>query len=424
MQMPSMQNRIVFFIPVLIFLHAAWIYTINIPFWDDYSVVLLPAIKMHEALERGDMESFIGWLFQPNAGHLPMLTHAIAWLQVQAFGGIDFRWSTIIGDIGIVLTVAVLTRYFIKTLQVDFYTVIPVPFLLLAFTHWESMDFMVPAWQFYWGSTLLPVLVFIAVTEGYWICAGLAFASALFLSSGALGLCPLVIAYGLWRKQWRGCLVFTIICGLNLLIYFYYLPPASVEKGMPDVATAAIFILSFLGSAIPNPSGHLYPLMFFHVVLGIAVFVAGVFLVWKSEKGDALKLTFVYMVMLALMALAARGYSVTTQIPSRYAVFSLLAIVCIYGLWVSHLANSSKEATRTSVTAVMVASMVLWVYSAYSCRQLLEMNNASRIVATQSYLRGNEEVLASLLWDKNFGQDMLYYAKRYGIYDLADSGIR
>lgn len=422
--MALIQHRIIFLLPCLIFLHAAWIYTLNIPFWDDYSVVLLPMVMMHEAMARGDIKACVDWLFHPNAGHLPMLTHAIAWVQVQWFGGINFRWSTIVGDLGLVLTVIVLARYFMKNLQLDLPAVIPLPFLLLALVHWECMDFMVPAWQFYWGSCLFPLLMLMAVTEYRWLRAALAFIAALFLSSGTLALYPIAVVYAVLHKQWRGLLLFGVTTGLALLVYFHYLPPASVDKGLPDVSTTLIFILSFMGSAIPNPSGHLYPLMFFHILLGIAVLVLGIFLLWRETKADLLKLLFIYIVALAVMALVARGYSVNTQIPSRYAVFSLWALVCLYGLLLMLLKAGSIVVMNRCVTTMTVIAMFFWVYSAYSCRQILEMNQASRIVATQSYLRGNKEVLASVLWDKDFGEDMLQRARQHGIYDMKNSGIR
>jgi hypothetical protein len=119
-------------------------------------------------------------ILKPNAGHIPAITRIISILQVKYLGGINFRGSLFAANFGWLLTAIMLIVYFRRTLSLSWLALLPVPFLLLNINHWESMDFITPAWQMYWGSAFFPALFFIAVVEKRMTVAVFAFTFSLF----------------------------------------------------------------------------------------------------------------------------------------------------------------------------------------------------------------------------------------------------
>ena len=257
-----------FFCPFAIYIGIVNHYFVNIPYLDDFSVVLDP---INMALGASDLCTKIRAIFLPNAGHLPVITRLISLLQVEYLGGINFRQSLFFANAGWMLTTIILIIYFRYSLTLSWLALLPIPFFMLNINHWEAMDFVTPAWQMYWGSILFPVLLFIALIKQKITPAIYAFTCAIFLSSGGLPLYPIAIFYCLAQKRLADAASFALRAAIPLLFFFYFNPPAnSVEKSLNILLTIK-YIPAFMGNLVSNGKWDMSNIAWLHITLGSAL---------------------------------------------------------------------------------------------------------------------------------------------------------
>ncbi len=401
-------------LPFLTYLVVINRYFVNVPYWDDFSVVLAQVNKVFATYNLGDQ---IQAIFTPNAGHLPAITRLISILQVKYLGGIDFKASLIAANMGWLLTTALLLFYFRRTLSLSWIALLPIPFLMLNINHWEAMDFITPAWQMYWGSAFFPALCFIAIVEKRVTIAIYAFVGALFLSSGALPLYPLVIGYCLVRRRWQDTVDFALRAGMPLLIFFYFNPPSGSASKAPDLILMLKYIPAFMGNLVSTGTWDMTPIAWIQIPLGIIIIGLGARVLLKSSNGDLSKLIFIYVMILGGMAAYLRGEGFA-YIVSRYALFASLAATCLYAVYAKDIQGVSKNAKWFFPAASAIAAL-LWVHSMYICRTPLQLNMNQHLNGIEAYLNPTEpaENYLPLVWDIAYGRPVMDEAKTWGVYN-------
>jgi len=411
-------------IPCGIFLWIVFRQIQNLPYYDDFSVVLMPLNWLLERIERRP-QAFWNYLQRPNAGHIPLITHWLAWCQVKWLGAVNFRWSTIAGDSGLILTVIALGIYLNWKKYLTIWQLVPVPFFLTGLAHWEAMDFMVPAWQFYWGALLLPVLSLMAAVEGYCVIASLCFAAALFLTSSAVALFPIVLAGYFLQKKWKEMIRFLLVAGI-VMLYFFYLAMdrllgkelPGMETGLPGVDFVFGYVLAFLGNIVSNGEWDLRSYMNLHRVLGGLILAGSGLLLWAARIPMLLKSIILYVLMLAIMAAVVRGGALDF-VPSRYALLALLGMSCLYAGGIVYLKADQPIITQGYFAITLFLSVCLWAVNSYRGFNALVENRSARGEAAAAYQRTRDAVhLDMLLWDREFGVTQLELAKQQGVYDI------
>lgn len=395
-------------LPFLAYAATVWHFAVDVPFWDDYSVILMP---LNAALAADSPAGALAALLQPNAGHLPFLTRAVSLLQV-ATGGINFRQSVLAANAGWLLATALLLWHGRRSLQLPWPALLPIPYLLLAITHWEALDFTTPAWQMYWGSGLLPLLSLLALTARRGVLAALAFGAALFCSAGSLALYPLGLGYCLWRRAGRTGVAFGLLGGLFLAAFLACNPPQA--HSLPDVASVLRYIPAFMGNVVATGSWYLVDYAWLHWPLGLLVIAAGVACVLRETAPDSSKLVFLYVLALAGMAIYLRG-DVYAYVVSRYSLFALLALAALYLAFLQQ-AWARGEPRRQALSAIAtVLAAGLWLHSYSTCLGILAANRNDRLQAAQRY--ADQQVLGTMIWDNALGREILDTARARGVYD-------
>ena len=276
-------------IPFFVYVAVICSYALNLPFWDDFTVLLRP---IAEILSTGNKGEQIFAAFRYSGGHIPLITRAIAFVQVETYGVIDFRKLVIWGNLGWPATTVMLLVYFHKKLQLKLPNLLPIPFLMLNINHWESMDFATPAWQMYWGSAFFPVLCLIALAERKMAICAAAFIAALYLSSGALALYPLIILFCCFHKRWENALNFVVSSAIPLLLFFFFNPPSNNANALPPVIGGLRYLLSFMGNLVSVGVWDLTPLSWIQIPLGALVLLAGTYMIFRIQTDHATKMIF------------------------------------------------------------------------------------------------------------------------------------
>ncbi len=384
---------------------TVWKYSVNVPFWDDFSVILKPVTA---AFTADTLREQILILLAPSNGHLPLLTRLVTVAQVEFFGAINFRFSIFAANSGWLLTVLLLLWYARKQWTLSWFALLPVPFVLFSITHWEVLDFTTPAWQMYWGSALLPLVCLIAAVHRRWLLAAISFTAALFFSSGALALLPLVTVYGLYRRRWRETIFFVLASIFATVIFLYFNPPESVI--LPSFLVVLKFIPAFMGNIISNGKWDLHSMQWIHFVTGISVILSGCFVLLRLHNVDLAKLLFIYVLVLACMAVYLRG-GINPDMAPRYSLFALLAVAGLYCAF----AQAWQSARTDCIAGCIAVAAALWLHSYYSCLQLLNYDHNVRPHFLQQYLLGGD--LDKLLWDSAYGREALEESTAAGTYN-------
>jgi len=214
-------------LPAVFYLHIVNANSFNIPYWYDHKKIMMP---LNRIMETPHTKIAARYFLEPSTSHIPLVTRAVAWLQIKLTGQMNFRWGVILGNLGLVFSVYLLVLYLNIRQKFPLDTLLPIPFFLFSISHWAAMHFMTTAWQFYWGSMLFPLLVIVAILEQRFILASLAFAAAIFTSSGSLALYPLVMLFCLANKRWRMATSFGLMAGVFFVLFY------TLEQRDPSIA--------------------------------------------------------------------------------------------------------------------------------------------------------------------------------------------
>lgn len=396
-------------LPFVSYIWAVWQYSVNVPNWDDFSVILKPVTA---AITADTWREQVAILSAPSNGHVPLLTRLVAMGQVIFSGAINFRHSILAANAGWLLTALLLLWHGRRYWQLSWPALLPVPFVLLAITHWEAMDFATPAWQMYWGSALLPLVCLHAATRKRWLFAVTCCSAALFFSSGSLALFLLVPAYLVYRRCWREAICFGLLGGPVIVFFLYLNPPDMQLVTAPSVGVVLEYIPAFMGNVVSPGSWNLEQFIWLHWSAGICVILAGVYVLFRLRDVDLSKLVFLYVLLLACMAVYLRGGS-NPDVAPRYSLFALLAVACLY----CALARGWQSANKRGIAVCIAVAAGLWGHSYYSCLKLLSYDHNVRLRFIQQYLLGGD--LEKLLWDPAYGRTALEESTAAGTYDPA-----
>jgi hypothetical protein len=410
-------------LPAVFYLHIVNANSFNIPYWDDHRNILM---FLNRVTAAPSLRTAADAWIQPTASHIPLVTRSVAWLQVKLTGHMNFRWGVILGNLGLVASVYLLVLYLHIRQHFPLDTLLPIPFFLFSISHWASMHFMDPAWQFYWGSTLFPLLVLIAILEQRYILASLAFAAAIFTSSGSLALYPLVMLFCLANKRWRMATGFGLVAGVFLFVF------TLLEQRDPGVSESRIlqfnswqfckYVADFIGSLIPDTNWNSQYIQAEHYVAGFIIIASGVYGIWKIKGAALLKLVFVYTLILACMAFYLR-VKTNHFIPSRYSLFSLMAAMSVCMMFIRHWISRNDQWIAFKTKLITLVSILIWAFSINQCEVALLHVKMAKFQAVQRYLAsGDRKALTEITPDTELSRQELDKAKQSGIFSLEPVG--
>ncbi|MBU3624561.1 hypothetical protein [Polynucleobacter sp. AP-Latsch-80-C2] len=335
-------------------------YAFNFPYLDDFDAIL-------DFLNRYDLaagkESFVMLLGQHNE-HRIFLTHLFSVATLKLFGSIYFPILIFLGNIGW-FCVAIVFWQYAKKNAISFSEFLPVPLVLLAFSHWGMMTWAMTSIQQYW-QILFCVLCIYFLTKGRLLPAGIFSVLAAFTGGGGLALAPLAILYFLIRRQWSLLLVCIVFFSAVLFVYFHLLPysPPGTGRLLETFAHPirfGAFFLGYLGGAF-NVS-LLGPLSF---IVGGLILATLLLRNWRAHvrQNDFLTWVILFILICAVLATINRSHlGMEAGGASHYSVYSLLLICCIYLRALTYASGASHKKRLSflcALAALLLFSYWLW----------------------------------------------------------------
>ncbi|TNF36856.1 MAG: hypothetical protein EP312_00225 [Gammaproteobacteria bacterium] len=412
-------------IPLLAYCAVVYRYAVNIPFYDDITQILwitntIIDVKLDSPwVTEVDRPSTLKAFFYPNAGHIPLLTRLFTLLQYQ-LGGVNFRISIMVANAGWIASVALMLWYARKRLDLPWPALLPVPFLMLGLSHWESLDFTLPAWQMYWGAALFPIAMLLAMVHGRTLVAMVCLFGALFTSGGSLALFPVAAAFLLWRRHWWQLAMFAIVGGLMLWLFLYFNPPGYHLKTTPDIPAMIRYTTAFMGNLLSTGTWDMSAYATVHTVTGaiILLLFTILFFTTRGPEFDFPKMVVAYVILLGGMAAYKRGNTEPDMV-SRYSMFALMAAVSTYYLLLAYLRERKPLLSHVAAVVIAVTALGFWVHTYSVDLAPLNQNRSQRIDALNTYLQtGNA---GGLMWHPEWADEIFREAKRIGIYDASSA---
>jgi hypothetical protein len=402
-------------LPFALFFFNVIRFAVDIPVQDDYGIFvgfILGWLKAGGLIER------LGLIFVQQNEHRVAFARLVTLAEYSLTGKVNFSVLTVFGTIGWGLSVALLCYVLAKKYSLSIVEVLPIPYILFMFTQFNNMFMATTAITFY-SSILFSLLLFLSLVKKKTILACLLFIIALFTNGNGVLLFPVGVLYLLLERRWReagtygaSCLVFTLLFFLN-----YQRPEGlSFAAALRNLETLVSFPFAFLGNIVPSVD--------IALILGTVVVLALVYFVIFRTREHFLFLTAIWLLgTAALVALTRNSLGLEEAVSSRYAQYSLLAVILVYAwLLIAVRANRSKAFSPSRVTALaFVVSAALFFGSVYKYESIgfftkIEQDKIAGMATFAS--SGDNSRLTIPDQFKDGVQKALVEARQLGFYDF------
>lgn len=409
---------IILFIPFLIYGLFIFRYAVNIPYYDDYDVILN---FMNTFVQTGTVMEKISLFFLQHNEHRIVFDRIITLCYYYLFDEIDFKSLIIFGNLGWVLTVSMLMVY-LKKSSSSLYCLIPIPYFLLSFSHWENMFFAMAAIQNYWF-IFFTIAFLISLSKNKITLSCVFFIMALLTSGGWVVLYPLGNLFLVLRRKWKSFVLFFAVSTCCVIFYFhgYYKPPyhpSILEVALNPFRTMAYF-LTFLGNILP------FQTKYSTLPIGLLLCLLAAYIIFKQCDNLFWKLIIYFAVMIASLTTVTRsGFGVEQAISSRYSLFPLLVLTSICVLATSSKISRVTGTGKNVSLSVVVGAVFFWGVSFVLIERdhyFLTMKN-QRLTSVAEFNDDNKDGL--LYPNKDQAAQILLLAEQRRIYDYRSHIVR
>jgi hypothetical protein len=190
-------------------------YAVNIPLHDDFDAALN---FTNNFIHTGTAEGRVKLIFAQHNEHRIVFTRLIFLGNYYVLHGINFRYCIILGNLGWVLTVVMLTLIFHRIFRLSLLQLLPIPFCLLSFTHSANMFFATSSLAIYWF-ILFSVAFLYCLSRFKFFGLCVLFPVALFSFGGGVLLYPLGNLFLAARKRWKLAGTFFVWSTICIFVY-------------------------------------------------------------------------------------------------------------------------------------------------------------------------------------------------------------
>ena len=329
-------------------------YSTNTPIMDDYDAVLDFTSSFINTQTPVDK---ISLLFSQHNEHRIVFDRVVFLGYYYLFREVDFRFFIIFGNLGWILTVVMLVVYVRNNFHLPLSRLLPIPYILLSFSHWENMFCAMAAIQNYWF-VFFAVAFLISLSKDNVLMTGVLFPLALFTSGGGIVLYPLGNLFFLLRKKRQAFWSFFATSTTCMLLYFFNYHKPSIHPGIVETIvtpfSAAAYYFSFWGNLWTLPLGGI-SLLIGLIICSLSFYLAGN---QRADRFLRLAICFIALVALAI-TLARSGFGVQQAMSSKYSLFPLLALACMYLFMITPI-SSSPAARRTFIMSSALIAVSFW----------------------------------------------------------------
>ena len=341
--------------PIIFYYFCAYIYAVNIPFWDDYDS-LRQQIQFSDA---NDIKEKISILFSQHNEHRIAFNRIIFAFYELLFQEINFKLLPLVGN----LALLILLFFFWKNLQSSPHKLlifVPIPLLLFQLQNWKNMTWTLASLSNYFVLSFASVcFYFLCKGNNKNLISGFLFGTAsVFTQGSGMGVFPLSWCYLLTIKKYKESFYWLAAFIIVIAIYFIgYEKPGhhpSVWEALKNQGQLWGYLFVFLG-------GFIYFSKKIAFLFGFVFFVSFLFLTYKKYylKKPAIYLFIAFIILAGCMAALTRsGFGWEQAFSQRYKIISILLAISFYIVLADWLFSASKK--RQIILFFMIGTSIIF----------------------------------------------------------------
>jgi hypothetical protein len=398
-----------FVIPFVVYSLRIIRYAANVPLQDDYDAALAFTNTFIRLPKSADQ---IALLFSQHNEHRIVLDHVVFLSNYYLLHEINFKLSVLIGNLGWILTTIMLVSYFHKEYHLSLAQLVPIPYLLLSFTHWENMFFAMASIQNYWFMFFsVAFIICLSKHKPLWFCA--LFPMALFTSGGGIVLYPLGNLFLVLQRRWRSFGWFFVLSSSCMLLYSYHYHKPPHHPSIPGAVltplkTTAHFFYFW---------GNIAPFEHIPLLIGIVLCSLSFYLVVRRHGSSFFQLTIGFIALIAIATTLTRsGFGSRQALSSRYSLFPLVGMACVYTCIIASLSKRIALSRVVLVCAILGATSFWGIVAFYFQHNgFFQEMQGERVASMVAFSNGDKGRL--LYPDRERAARILHDAEQTHIYD-------
>lgn len=316
------------FLPVYLFYLMIFVFSINIPYWDDYDSIL----NFTNNFIGSDIQNKLNLIFSQHNEHRIAFSRLVTIASYYLIGKINFRFLTILGSLSLIGVAIIFLKSFASTKK-GFLYFIPVLLLLFQQQYWGDIYFATTALSNLWGLFFAFASLYLLKQEskGYFLLSILLGIIAVFTNGSGMLIFLAGLTIFIFKKRYREMLIWLFV-GIGCIFFYFY---GYVKPVNQPSLNEAIFMYPFL------------TIVYFFKFLGLCFsgigkggflpFLGGVFFVlyyvYLIKKKFYKKSPVIFSFLTFLLAtgiINAICRSAFGAFPSRYKIISVLILILSY----------------------------------------------------------------------------------------------
>lgn len=332
---PVKIGKIVLFVfgilSIALYLYTVIAYALNYPFWDDYDAIL----KFMNNFVQSDVKAKFTLFYEQHNEHRILFNKLIILLQFYLFKNTNFYYLVLVGNIGWILLIVLLSKYLIsKGWSIIF--CVPLWILMSTFAHYESMTWAMCSLQQYY-QLFFAITAIYYLTNNHIIRAEIFAICSIFAGGGGLALIPIFLLHIVLKYSTKRILLYIIPITVALVCYFidYNMPPKQLDIWL--FITNPLDFLEYIFCFMGGIGKSLYQSLFIGITLS-CLFLWNSKLMYKSYP--FIFWSVVYIVLVASITTVSRiDLGVDSALSSRYKIYPLLLLSLLFILFAININN-------------------------------------------------------------------------------------
>lgn len=420
-------------VPVLVFYINLAIFSVNIPYNDDYPTVYMFMVNFLDSKSWLEHFNLIMGFWND---HRQPVNKLITLLQYSLFGHVSVRLMQFIGNAGLLVIISALYRMFRpKTDKIMLF--VPAVFLFFQTGYAENSFFgMASITNFYvmvFGYLSILILSEKSKFWGWTIPAFLLSVAAYFSQANGILFLGTGLLFLLYRKDWKKSGLWLLLSLPVIFFYRYYSGDFMhwnfIKFEAPNLANInPLYFFYFIGNcfgasfsgylseqggSLVNTITRILPLITGVIVASYFIFLI---VIRYDRKNPALFAVFLFLILSAFGAMVVRGGDMGLEqaITSRYRVVSIQFIILIY-LSLMELLENTDWLKR--LFAASLISSILYCGFIYTIKYKAIVKHRENLIISLRKWKETGKGLYPLAdeWSDSPDRDLFIYIKR-GIY--------
>lgn len=321
------------FLPIYIFYCSVFLFTVNIPYWDDYDSIL----NFTNNFQDSNLKNKILLIFSQHNEHRIVFNRAVTLVSYYLTGKINFKLLVFIGNMSLIgLTILLLKSSVFLQKKVLYF--IPAIFLIFQPQYWGGIYFATPS------LSNLSVIFFVFASlyllkkesVKYFIFSLLLALLATFTNGNGIIVFFSALPVLIYQRKHKRIILWISTGMVCALFYFYgYIKPAYHPSIIDSVFVhplhTLIYLFHFVGLSFLN-TGVNYGKSVYLIPLVTGIFFTSYFIYLiriKFYKKNAVIISFILFLFLTSFAVSLCR-SAFDLFPSRYRIISVLISALFY----------------------------------------------------------------------------------------------